>query len=155
DARRGARAGFGRRLAHRRRRGQQADRHGRPLGRGARARRARVRLTRTVEPPAAFLERLRTLCAIDSRTGDLEGVDRCARLLAEWCAKAGCETELVEQPAGLHLIARLEGGLPRTLLVGHHDTVFEAGTAARRPLRVDGGRVLGPGVADMKGGLLV
>ena len=103
-----------------------------------------------------FLARLRELCGLDSPTHDRAGVDACARLLAGWCDDAGLATELVETPAGLSLVARLERpGQPRTLLVGHHDTVFARGTAAARPLRVDRDRALGPGVADMKGGVLV
>src|SRR5262249_15967118 len=41
------------------------------------------------------------------------------------------------------------------VLLGHHDTVFPEGTAAARPFRIDGSRCYGPGVADMKGGLVV
>jgi glutamate carboxypeptidase len=40
------------------------------------------------------------------------------------------------------------------LLIGHMDTVFPDGTAAGRPFRVEGDRAFGPGVSDMKGGLL-
>ena len=46
-----------------------------------------------------------------------------------------------------------EGG-PRLLLIGHMDTVFPEGTAAARPFRIDAGRAFGPGVIDMKSGLL-
>ena len=46
-------------------------------------------------------------------------------------------------------------GRGRIVLLGHHDTVFAGGTAARRPLIVRQGQAYGPGVADMKGGLLV
>jgi glutamate carboxypeptidase len=54
------------------------------------------------------------------------------------------------------VIGRLEGsGGPRILLVGHTDTVFDPGTVAARPYRVEDGRALGPGVSDMKGGLLL
>ncbi len=56
---------------------------------------------------------------------------------------------------GLHVVARTHGSGPRILLLGHHDTVFPLGTAAARPVRVEGERALGPGVADMKGGVLV
>jgi glutamate carboxypeptidase len=59
------------------------------------------------------------------------------------------------------LVATLSGpgagganGNARVLLVGHMDTVFPDGTAAARPFRIDGDRALGPGVSDMKGGLL-
>ncbi len=44
--------------------------------------------------------------------------------------------------------------LPRLLLIGHLDTVFGEGTAAERPYRVERGRAYGPGVTDMKSGLL-
>ena len=50
----------------------------------------------------------------------------------------------------------LEGaGRARVALLCHHDTVFPLGTVARRPLRREGDRLIGPGVADMKGGLAV
>ncbi len=41
------------------------------------------------------------------------------------------------------------------MLLGHLDTVYPDGTAAARPMHVEGGKLLGPGVCDMKGGLLV
>jgi glutamate carboxypeptidase len=54
------------------------------------------------------------------------------------------------------VIGRLEGsGGPRILLVGHTDTVFDPGTVAARPFRIEGSRAFGPGVSDMKGGLLL
>src|SRR5690606_19369282 len=52
------------------------------------------------------------------------------------------------------VIGRLPGEGPRMLLIGHMDTVFDPGTAAARPFRTDGGRAFGPGVTDMKAGLL-
>jgi glutamate carboxypeptidase len=42
----------------------------------------------------------------------------------------------------------------RVLLVGHMDTVFPDGTASERPFRIEGETAYGPGVSDMKGGLL-
>ena len=50
--------------------------------------------------------------------------------------------------------AGIDGDGPRLLLIGHMDTVFDAGTAAARPYRSDGDRATGPGVTDMKAGLL-
>ena len=47
----------------------------------------------------------------------------------------------------------LAGG-PRVLLIGHMDTVFDPGTAAERPFRIEDGVAYGPGVTDMKSGLL-
>ena len=39
--------------------------------------------------------------------------------------------------------------------MGHRDTVFPKGEAARRPFRIDDGRAYGPGVCDMKAGLVI
>jgi len=45
-------------------------------------------------------------------------------------------------------------GPRRVVALGHYDTVFDAGTARSWPVEVDGDRVSGPGVFDMKGGLV-
>jgi glutamate carboxypeptidase len=45
-------------------------------------------------------------------------------------------------------------GWGRLLLLGHSDTVFPVGTAAERPMTIQGDKVLGPGTCDMKSGLL-
>ena len=52
------------------------------------------------------------------------------------------------------VVGRLEGDGPRLLLIGHMDTVFDPGTAAERPYRSEGRQAFGPGVTDMKAGLL-
>jgi len=94
--------------------------------------------------------------ACDSPSGATDELDALAADIAETLAGAGFEAELVPSPAGLHVHAVLEGpGQARVALLCHHDTVFPLGTVARRPLRRDGGRLLGPGVADMKGGIAV
>ena len=50
---------------------------------------------------------------------------------------------------------RATAGGPRILLIGHMDTVFDPGTAAERPFAIDAdGIARGPGVTDMKSGLL-
>jgi glutamate carboxypeptidase len=104
----------------------------------------------------SFVERLAEICGMDSFTGDVPAVDRCAAVLAGWADQAGVEVELVPSADGDHLIASTQGaGTGRVLLIGHHDTVFVPGTAAARPVRIEGTRALGPGVADMKGGVLV
>ncbi len=60
-----------------------------------------------------------------------------------------------ESQLGDLLIGRLRGaGGPNVLLVGHMDTVFDEGTVAGRPFRIEGDIARGPGVSDMKGGLL-
>lgn len=43
---------------------------------------------------------------------------------------------------------------PRQLIVGHYDTVWPVGTLTTMPFSYDGKRITGPGVFDMKGGLV-
>lgn len=40
------------------------------------------------------------------------------------------------------------------MFLGHMDTVFPKGTAQARPFKIEGDRATGPGVADMKAGLV-
>ena len=94
--------------------------------------------------------------AHDSPSGAGVELDALAAELASTLSGYGLACELVPSPAGLHVHASLEGaGRARVALLCHHDTVFPLGTAARRPLRREGDRLIGPGVADMKGGLAV
>jgi glutamate carboxypeptidase len=105
---------------------------------------------------ARFRERLATLVAVDSGADSPEGRDQVAETLAGWAAACGCETEVLTHDSGGHLICRLGGsGSGKIVLLGHHDTVFPKGTSATRPMAVRDGLAYGPGVADMKGGLLV
>lgn len=68
---------------------------------------------------------------------------------------AAVEREALAQ-CGDTLVARWPGtepSLPPIVLVGHYDTVWPAGEAAKRPFNVSGGRATGPGTYDMKAGV--
>jgi len=87
-----------------------------------------------------------------------KAVRRCAHDVLEAAYRdLGFQTErLPREQYGNHLIANLPGGEgPRVLFVGHADTVFPLGTLTTMPMRREGDRLLGPGVVDMKGGLVV
>lgn len=103
-----------------------------------------------------FLDDLRTLVNIDSGTYTPHGVARVADELGTRFREAGADVERVAAGEyGPNLIARWRGaGTGRILLVGHMDTVFPEGETSRRPFRIEDGRALGPGVMDMKSGLL-
>ncbi|GLZ12798.1 peptidase M20 [Actinomadura sp. NBRC 104425] len=103
-----------------------------------------------------YAGRLAELVAVDSGTADTAGVNRVAGLVAGYARDAGMRLEPVRLDDGrAALVARRRGrGRRKILLTGHMDTVFPAGTAAARPLRVDGDRAYGPGVCAGKGGLL-
>ena len=106
----------------------------------------------------AQLDLLKAAVNIDSGTGDVEGGRQVAALLAPRLTALGMTVEMVPAEApGLpdNLVATWKGrGKARIVLIGHIDTVFEPGTAARRPFRIEGGRAMGPGVADEKGGVV-
>jgi glutamate carboxypeptidase len=103
-----------------------------------------------------YLHELQLLAGIDSGSYDKPGVDRVQRWLGERLRSAGFQVERVPQERfGDDLIARRTGhGQGRVLLLGHADTVYPVGTAAERPMTVEGDRILGPGTCDMKAGLL-
>jgi glutamate carboxypeptidase len=103
---------------------------------------------------AAMLEDLRTLVEIESPSRDLEALRASATAVAEIIeAHLGGKARLIDRGAGPHVSWR-GGGDPQVLILGHHDTVFPLGTLARRPFEIEGGRVTGPGVFDMLGGLV-
>lgn len=103
-----------------------------------------------------FLDDLRALVDVDCGTANKSGVDAVGRLFRDRLRAAGFE--LAEFPLteyGDCCLATLRGtGQARILLIGHLDTVYPDGTAAARPMRSEGRRILGPGVSDMKSGLL-
>lgn len=98
---------------------------------------------------------LRTLVEVESPSHQLAAIEASAATLAELIGRRlGSPPELVASAAGPHVHWR-GSGAPRVVLVGHHDTVFPLGTLATRPFGVDGGRATGPGVFDMKGGIVL
>jgi len=104
------------------------------------------------------LKLLETLVNIDSGTGDVEGGRRVLDVLAPRLEALGARVERVPaEIPGLpdNLVATLKGkGKAKILMIGHIDTVFEPGTAAKWPYSVSGDRATGPGVGDEKGGVL-
>lgn len=103
-----------------------------------------------------YLRDLETLVNMDSGTFDPQDVE----LVGAWLrARCGSWGATIDATAGGDLAssfaATLRGtGTAAIVLLGHMDTVFAHGTTAQRPLRLEGGRALGPGTCDMKGGLL-
>ena len=104
-----------------------------------------------------FLAELEAMVNTDCGSYSPDGVNRIADAVADSLGELGATVERVPHPDGTLgdlVIGRLAGEGPRLLLIGHMDTVFDDGTAAARPFRVDADRALGPGTSDMKGGLL-
>ena len=108
-----------------------------------------------------FLAELEQLVSIDCGSYTPDGVNRVAEHVADALRGLGAGVDRIrhEPEAGAPqlgdlVIGRIAGDGPRVLLIGHMDTVFDPGTAAERPFRIAGERATGPGVTDMKAGLL-
>ena len=106
-----------------------------------------------------FLGELEAMVNVDCGSFSPAGVNRIADLCERRFLDHGWEVDRRphhgEPRLGDIVIGTLRGaGGPNALLVGHMDTVFDDGTAVERPFRVDGDIARGPGVSDMKAGLL-
>jgi glutamate carboxypeptidase len=122
------------------------------------ARLATIRDTIEADLPV-FLADLERLVNIDCGSYTRSGVNEVGRWTAAFLVRLGATVEYRPDPAGVlgdTVVATFRGtpGGPRVLLIGHLDTVFDAGTAAERPFRIDDRIARGPGVTDMKAGLL-
>lgn len=104
-----------------------------------------------------LLQRLECIVNIDSGTGQVEGVNVIVELLKQWMEELGFSVSLhPSEQLGNNLVARRCGeGSRRLLLVGHVDTVYAQGAAQARPFRIVDGLASGPGVIDMKSGVLM
>ncbi|HET9680405.1 MAG TPA: M20 family metallopeptidase [Candidatus Limnocylindrales bacterium] len=106
-----------------------------------------------------FLADLKRLCSVDCGSYTPAGVNQVADWVEAFFTGIGARVERRQDPTGRYgdtVIATIDGrpGGPRVLLIGHMDTVFDEGTCVRRPFRIRDGIAYGPGVTDMKGGLL-
>ena len=104
---------------------------------------------------------LQKVVNIESGSRNEAGVTAVAHALAERLQAAGVPVQFEPVPGyGVLLHAQVNpegaeaGGAP-IILMGHMDTVFPDGTVAKRPYREEAGRAYGPGVADMKSGLVL
>jgi glutamate carboxypeptidase len=101
---------------------------------------------------------LAEICAIESPSTDPPAVAALAARLAEEVERVGLVAELVPVTGGgpiLRARARDTAGAHGVMLLGHLDTVWPLGTIAERPVRIEDGRLYGPGCYDMKAGLVV
>jgi glutamate carboxypeptidase len=110
------------------------------------------------EPMIALL---RDLVNIDSGSYDKAGVDAVGARLRTFLEAEGIRCEQIpDSRFGDALRATLaegqtSGSNSSIVLMGHRDTVFPKGEPSRRPFRIEGSRAYGPGVADMKAGLVM
>jgi glutamate carboxypeptidase len=104
-----------------------------------------------------LLSRLQLLVNIDSGTGQSEGVEQIMQYLQAWVSDLGFTVSM--HPTGQYgpnlLASRRGKGHVRLLVVGHVDTVYARGAAITRPFQIRDGLASGPGIIDMKSGVLM
>jgi glutamate carboxypeptidase len=107
------------------------------------------------------VQRLLVYAGHETPTGDAAALDGFARVLLEDAAALGASGQRFALPNGDAVLIEHPGrgsgrGLAPALVLAHHDTVHPVGSLAGAvPLRRDGELLLGPGVYDMKGGLVI
>lgn len=102
----------------------------------------------------ASITDIASLVSVESPSRDAERVEASARAVADLIARGtGLSAELIDSPVGPHVAVRATAR-PAVLFLGHHDTVHKAGTLDARPFTNDAGVLRGPGVFDMKAGIV-
>jgi glutamate carboxypeptidase len=108
--------------------------------------------------PSGALDLLARLVDQDSPTADKAAVDRLGAMVAAEFEAAGANISFLRNVTAGNVLRAVFGppeaaGHGVVILLGHLDTVWPAGEAARRPFRIDGDVATGPGVYDMKAGI--
>jgi glutamate carboxypeptidase len=106
-----------------------------------------------------MLELLRELTLLESPSLEKAPADRCCGFLADqWLLRGGLVHVLKQHQRGNHLriISSPNSSHPRRqlLVLGHYDTVYPTGTLSRMPFKISAGKAYGPGVFDMKAGII-
>ncbi len=113
----------------------------------------------------AMIEALREMVDTDGGSYDKAGVDAVGAQVRRFLESHGVPVETIPRERhGDCLRATVAGGADglaagnrkqNIVLMGHRDTVFPKGEPRRRPFRIEDGRAYGPGVADMKAGIVM
>lgn len=115
-------------------------------------------LTYMEQHKQAMIDDLKRFVTLESPSLNKAAVDQLSRELAPLFAQVGATTQFLPREERGDLL-RLEWGQGReagqTMVLSHMDTVFEIGDLAKNPLRIENGRLYGPGTSDMKAGFTI
>lgn len=107
----------------------------------------------------AVVETLKAMVSIESGSSDSAGLAKMAALVDERLSALGFNTERRKSPTGVGadtVIGTIAGtGTRKIMLQGHMDTIYRDGILKEQPIKLDGNKLYGPGIADDKGGLAV
>ena len=108
-----------------------------------------------------MIDRLREYVGDETPTGDVQALNAFADRLVDKYGELGGTARRIQMPTGDHVVADFPGQGPPAdeaplLFLAHHDTVWPLGQLRdAMPWREQDGIIHGPGVFDMKGGLVV
>ncbi len=108
-----------------------------------------------------MLQMLKKFVHLESPTGDKKAVDLCAAAVVQEFRREGARVTVHPQKeiGDLQVLEIAPPGLALpdepVLVLGHADTVWPVGKIAKMPFYLQGDKVFGPGVLDMKGGLVM
>jgi len=113
-----------------------------------------LKFAQSIKPEA--LEILRSLVERESPSNNRDAVNAIAEYTAGLFEQVGGRSRLHKQREYGHVLQVDFSGpkKPGVLLLGHLDTVWEIGTLARMPWKVSAGKIHGPGIFDMKFGVV-
>lgn len=105
-----------------------------------------------------YIEFLSSLVNVDCGTSNIQGVNEVAAIIAKKFKSLNKEYKveiLPHENCGDRLLITKKGKIPgKIILIGHLDTVFPKGTVEERPFKTDDINAYGPGVEDMKSGIV-
>lgn len=102
----------------------------------------------------AMIADVSTLVSCESPSRDIERLNAQAQLISEMMTRLlGRVPSIIDSPVGPH-VHWSGGGEPKVLILGHHDTVHPVGTLPRLPFSYIDDVLRGPGVFDMKAGIV-
>jgi len=100
-------------------------------------------------------EMLRQVVELESPSRNKDAVDGLVQFLQSQFNNIGCRTEKIKQTeVGDLLRVEFGEGHKQVLVLCHVDTVFPMGSLVKQPFRILNGKIYGPGVFDMKGGIV-
>jgi len=106
-----------------------------------------------------MLATLGRLVRVESPSLEKAAADRCCKILAaEWRRRRAGVEQIAQKHRGDQLRVtwwpQKKRPAGQFLVLGHYDTVYSSGALARMPFRVTGTKAYGPGIFDMKAGIV-
>ena len=100
---------------------------------------------------------LAQMVSMESPSYDKNLTDKFVEFVAGKFRETGGQVDVIPATkVGNHVRAKFSGGAKEgVLLLGHNDTVWPAGEIEKRPFKIENGRAMGPGVFDMKAGIVL